>query len=75
MFKLLTKINSNYHNKQVKYEITMTTPRTGLIADIGNDQNFQRGIFVQGGILVFRPGGIYPPLKKPEVRLLGLFRL
>ena len=32
------------------------------IADIGNDQNFQRGgIFVQGGIFwFFGQGGIYP---------------
>ena len=43
----------------------------------GNDQNFQRGVFLArgGGILVFplRGGGIYPPLEKPEVRLLALF--
>ena len=47
----------------------------------GNDQNFQGGGICQnlsargGGILVFRlrGGGIYPPLEKPEVRLLASF--
>ena len=51
-----------------------------LLSGNGNDQNFQGGYlpkFVgqEGGISVFRlRRGIYPPLEKPEVRLLASFR-
>ena len=71
-------VNDTHFYQTVQHksgQIYIPTPFTGRAGN-GNDQNFQRGVFsARGGILVFRlRGGIYPPLEKPEVRLLASFR-